>query len=117
MMPTSKKIVFWGRADLLDSSLESILSSQSGWEVVCVPNRSSFKTLNSTVEKTDPEIIIIRIEKDRSNPIFPMQLINDHPDVKVITLGFENNSLEVYSRHTIQIKQVSDLISVLEDNL
>ena len=43
-----------------------------------------------------------------------MELLNDHPDVKVITLGFENNSMEVYSKQTIEIKQVSDLVSVLE---
>ena len=115
-MPNSKKIVFWGSADLLDSSLESILTSQSGWEVVCVSHKAGIRALNIAVEKTNPEIILIRYEKKIiTKPFLPMQLINDHPGVKVITLGFENNSMEVYSKQTILIKQVSDLISVLED--
>jgi len=116
MERNSKKIVFWGRADLLDSSVESILASLVGWEVVCVSNKAGIKALNMAVKKAIPEIIIIRIEKDHTTPIFPMQLINDHPGIKVITLGFDNNSMEVYSKKTILIKQVSDLISVFEDN-
>jgi len=116
MEKKSKKIVFWGRADLLDSSVESILASLAGWEVVCVSNKAGIKALNMAVKKANPDIIIIRFEKNHTIPFLPMQIINDHPGIKVITLGFDNNSMEVYSKQTILIKQVSDLISVFEDN-
>jgi len=114
MMTSSHAIVFWGKEDLLDSSFESILASREGWEVICVSNRENVEALNRAVEKANPEFVIIRYEKNQTTPFLPIQLIKDHPAIRVITIGFDNNAMEVYSKQTIEIKEVSDLISILD---
>jgi hypothetical protein len=110
-----KAIVLWGREDLLDSSIESILISLNVWQVVCVSSKESLDALYQAVNKVDPDFVIIRYEENNYTPLLPMQLIHDHPAMTVIAMGFKNNSMEVYSKQTIVINKVSDLISVLEN--
>lgn len=117
MLPPQKSIVLWGGNDLLDSSIESILTVHSDWKVVCVPGTECLDTLNQVIENTNPSIVIIRCKETITQHALPIQLIHDHPAINVITLGFENNTMEVYSKQTITINQVSDLISILADRI
>ena len=43
-----------------------------------------------------------------------MQLLQDHPGIKVITINLENNSMEVYSKRKVWVKETADLISVMD---
>jgi hypothetical protein len=114
MATSNKTIVMWGMQDLLDSSIQSILTSLQGWNVVYVSNEENVEALHTAIKKFSPAILIIRYEKFETNLLLPMQMIQKYPSLKIITIGFENNSMEVHSKQTIDIKHVSDLISVLD---
>jgi len=113
-MVKSKTIVMWGREDLLSSSVELFLTNQKGWEVISISNEESFNALLEAVDKMHPDVVIIHQGDRSANSSLPMQLIQDHPGLKVITLSLQDNLMEVYSKQKILVKAASDLISVVE---
>ena len=114
MMMKSKKIMLWGREDLLSSSIELFLTAQKGWKVINISDEEKFEALIKAVDKVDPEVVIIH-QGDHSNNSYPlMKLIQDHPRLKVITVSLKDNLMEVYSKQNILVKSASDLISVVE---
>ena len=113
-MMKSKTIVLWGREDLLSSSVELFLTNQKGWEVISISNEESFNALLEAVDKMHPDVVIIHQGDRSTNSSLPMQLIQDYPGLKVITLSLQDNLMEVYSKQNILVKAASDLISAVE---
>jgi hypothetical protein len=109
---TSKTVVLWGSEDILIASVESILASKKEWEVVSLSNKEDIDTLVQAVETTHANIVIMQRGEHSDPTILPMQLIKDLPSLRVITISLENNSMEVFSKQKIWVKDVSDLISV-----
>jgi hypothetical protein len=109
-----KTVVLWGSEDILISSVESILSSNKEWEVISLSNKVDIDALIQVVETTHANIIIMQ-QTGKSDPIFiPMQLLKDIPSLRVITVNLENNSMEVFSKQKILVKDVTDLMSIFE---
>ena len=113
-MMKSKTIVLWGREDLLSSSVELFLTNQKGWEVISISNEESFNALLEAVDKMHPDVVIIHQGDRSTNSSLPMQLIQDYPGLRVITMSLQDNLMEVYSKQKILVKAASDLISVVE---
>ena len=113
-MMKSKTIVLWGREDLLSSSVELFLTNQKGWEVISISNEESFNALLEAVDKMHPDVVIIHQGDRSTNSSLPMQLIQDYPGLRVITMSLQDNLMEVYSKQNILVKAASDLISVVE---
>ncbi len=116
-MTKSRTIVLWGREDLLSSSVELFLTSQKGWRVVSISDEENLEALDLAVEKVNPDFVFIQ-QGDRSGDShLPVQLLEDHPGLKVITFNSQNNLIEVYVKQTIMVKSASDLISIVEAGL
>jgi len=113
-MKKSKKIVLWGREDLLSSSVELFLTNQKGWQVISISDEEKFETLIRAVNKVDPDVVFIHQGDRAGNSNLPMRLLQDHPDLKVITFSLQNNLMEVYGKQNIIIESASDLIAVVE---
>jgi len=109
-----KAIVLWGKEDLLVSSFGYYLASQKNWQVVGISKKESIEILDQAVKETDPDFVIIRLGEYNVTTLLPMQLLQRHPSLKVITVRLENNSMEVYSKYTRETKKATDLISVLD---
>lgn len=115
MMAKSKTVVLWGSEDILISSVESILSTKKEWEVISLSNKEDIDALIQAVEANHANIVIMQQEKTCGPTFLPMQLIKDLPSLKVITVSLDDNSMEVFSKQQIWIKDVSDLMSVFDN--
>jgi len=113
-MMRSKTIVVWGKEDTLKSSIEYFLSARKNWKVVSISNVEDPKALLLAVKTTQPDIVIIYQGCHGCPTYLPLQLLQDYPVIKVITISLENNMIEVYSKQKIMIKQASDLIAAIE---
>jgi hypothetical protein len=114
-MADTKTILIWGNEDVLSSSIGLILDARENWKVVNLSSTVDVDTLIKTVDETQPDIIIFNRTCHNNRNSLPLQFLKDHPGVKVITVNLEDNALEVYSKKKIIVKQVSDLISELEN--
>ena len=113
-MLKSKIIILWGPKDLLGYSVESVLPSRDEWEVIRISSKNSLEFLIREVEKADSEIVIICQGDSAGKKRLPLQLLQKSARLKVITVSPENNSMDVYKKQKIWIKQTSDLISMVE---
>lgn len=115
MLTKSKKIVLWGREDLLIASVGSLLASKYGWEVVSISNTGDVDALVLAVDTIHADTVIIHRQEYHVPISLLIQLLEDLSSLRVIIVGLENNAMEVFNKQTIYVKETSDLISVLEN--
>lgn len=115
MTAKSKKVVLWGSEDILISSVNSILSSKKEWEVISLSNKEDIDVLIQAVETAHASLVIMQKGEEWDSTFLPMQLIKDIPSLRVITVNLESNSMEVFCKQQIWIRDVSDLISVFDN--
>ena len=113
-MAKSWTIVVWGREDLLSFSVELFLTRQKEWHVVSLSDEGNIEALILAIDKLNPNVVCIHQDNRTENSNLPMQLLQNHPGMKVITFSLQDNLIEVYSKHNIMVKSASDLISVVE---
>jgi chemotaxis response regulator CheB len=114
-MTKSKTIVIWGSEGIFGSSIERFLAAKEDWKVVSISNTEDRDALILAVETLQPDIVIIHqgFPDDLAN--LALQLLPNHPAIKVIMVSLENNLMDVYSKQAILAKEASDLITVIEN--
>ncbi len=114
MMQKTKTVILWGREDTLGKGVGIFLNARKGWEVIRITEEQDARFLLQEVERVNPNVVIIYQGDYASETGVPAQLVTSHPGLKVITVSLENNSIEVYNKQKILVKDVSDLLSVVE---
>jgi DNA-binding NarL/FixJ family response regulator len=110
----SMKVILWGREDVLGSAVELFLNTCKEWEVIRISETQNSEDLIQQVEKVAPHVVILYQGDCASQTDLPMLLIQDHPGLKVIMVSLENNSMEMYHKQKIYVKEVSDLLTFVE---
>jgi len=110
----SRKAILWGREDLLVKAVELFLDARAVWEVIRVSSDSGVDTLVQQIKNAKPDVVILCQGKDAGNSALPIQLIQDQDCMKVVTMSLENNFMQVYSKYSVLVHNVSDLLSVIE---
>jgi DNA-binding NarL/FixJ family response regulator len=111
----TKMIVVWGSKDIFSSSIQHLLATREDWKVVSVLNREELDSLILSVKDTCPDIVILR-QGDHDFPSnIPLELLQDHPTIKVVVISLENNLIDIYNKQKILIKDSSDLITAIEN--
>lgn len=109
----SHKAILWGPEILLMDSVEYFLES-ADWEVVKISNECGSDYLIQQVTLAKPAVIILCQERDASDFALLTQLAKAQACLKVIVLSLESNLVQVYGRHNLIMRDVSDLLSVVE---
>ena len=115
-MTKEKLILLCGGEDILSSSIEFTLSTRDDWKVFSISNLKGCETLRKAMETLHPDIVIIHQEFHQDPKHLILQLLMDHPTIKVIMVSLENNMIEVYSKQNILAQEASDLITVIENS-
>ncbi len=114
-----KKIVLWGRDDVLRQSIEQALLAQKGLEVITFSDLIEPELFSHAVDELDPGAIIIHLGDQSSctkqNSDLLMRLIQKHPGIKVITISLENNIVEIFNKQNVHVGAVEDLFSVINN--
>jgi len=117
MRKKQKRILLWGRGDLLSSSVELFLTKQKEWHVFNLLNDENPETLIKKVAELCPDVVIVYRWGYAGDLNLPTNLIQGRPGLKVIAVNPENNVVEVYSKQYITVKSASDLISVVKADM
>lgn len=115
-MAKEQMILLCGGEDILSSSIEFTLSAREDWKVISISNLGGCETVRKAMETLNPDIVIIHQEFHPDPKQLMLQLLQDHPAVKVLMISLENNLIEVYSKQNILAKDASDLITVIENS-
>ena len=116
-MPKPKTVLLWGQNDLLTKAMELFLTAGEAetWEVMKLPADQCISVLVEQVQKIKPDLVILYQAKPLDDADEVGKLIQQQPDLRMITVSLENNVMQVYSKRSITVRQVSDLLSVIEN--
>jgi hypothetical protein len=114
-MTPSKPVILWGREDLVCWAVESSLTNQGEREVIRISDERSFDDLLRIVGETQPGVVIIHQGNCATDTLRPMLILREHPQLKVILVSLENNTIEVFHRKKACIREMSDLLSLIEE--
>jgi hypothetical protein len=113
-MQNSKRVVLWNLEDLLGGVVEFFLGTKQGWEVVNISERKSVDTFIQEVKKQSPQAVIFCKDESEEDTELLLQLLMSCPDVKFVTIHRENNSVEIFKKQQIWLKEVSDLATAMD---
>lgn len=113
-MVKGRKVIFWGREDLLGCSVEMFLSARKEWEVIRLCSGQNDEALMDVIALEKPDVALLYLDKDEGFGTLPMQLIQCYPGLKVIALNLDSNEIEIYNRKKLCIGTISDLLSAVE---
>lgn len=123
-MTKRKTAMLWGQDDVLAQAIEIFLRNEEAWEVIRIPANQCIHSLVEEAQRIKPNLVILYQGKgaDHSDPLMrlieaepELKVIADQPELKIITVSLENNVMQVYSKQSIVVRKVSDLLSVIED--
>jgi hypothetical protein len=115
-MAKSKAAILWARPDLLGSTIEQLLTKVKDWKIIRLYDESDSGLLAREAERVNPDIVIINRSDFASSIMEPLKkLMLDNHEMKLIAINLEDNLVEVYNKQTVSIKEVSDLLSVIEE--
>jgi hypothetical protein len=112
-LATPRTAILWGPKDLLGEAIESLLTTADNWLVIRMYDSQDVHLLPQEVERVKPEIVIIHQGHCTENFPPPIKLIENFPELKIITINPENNLMEVYNKQIVCIKGVVDLLSTI----
>jgi aromatic ring-cleaving dioxygenase len=110
----TKTVILWGGENLLGRAVELFLAARQEWEVIRIVEQDNGESLLQQVERVNPNIVIVYQDNFHSNSSLPLKLLQRRQGLRVIIVSLENNSMEVYNKQKIWVKEISDLISTVE---
>lgn len=116
-MPKLRTVILWGQNDLLTKAMEMLLTENESeqWNIIKLPANQCIAALVEQVQQLKPDLVILYRAKPAADSDELGKLIQQQPDLWMITFSLENNVMQVYNKHSITIRQVSDLLSVIEN--
>lgn len=112
----TKKAVLWGREDLLGQAVGLFLEAERIWDVIRVSSDGGVDHLVQEVKRVNPDVVILCQERIAEDSSLPVRLIQEQLCLKVISVGLESNLMQVYSKHSVIVRGISDLLSIVESS-
>jgi hypothetical protein len=112
--PQEKTVILLGKENLFGSVVESILGSVNTWKIVRISEDHDRNTLVQDIKALNPGVVILYEDKQSIELSLFIQLLEECPELRVITVSPESNSLQIYSKQRVWIKSPSDFISIME---
>ncbi len=106
--------VLWGREELLVDALERLLFYQSDWQVVRFSSDWDDATLLYELKRVVPDVLIVSESVLATDGDRLIQVVEECPRLKIITINLENNLISIYHKQTLSIKEASDLLEIVE---
>ena len=112
--PREKTAVLWGGENLLGSVVESLLDSRNMWRIVRISDDHDKSATIKNIKDLKPGVLIVYKREELVEVQLLIQLLGECPDLKIITVSPESNSVQIYNKQRVWIKNSGDFLSVLE---
>lgn len=108
--------VLWGSEDLFGGAIEALLAGLGNWRTIRIFDERGIDSLTQENERLHPDLLILK-QENIVHDIQPLlRLIRSFPDLRIITINTENNLIEIYDKHLRQIREIADLLSIIDEH-
>jgi DNA-binding NarL/FixJ family response regulator len=116
-LTTPRVIILWKDEDVLLSAIELLLKTKAGWQVVRFADDWEENSLLQIVDELHPDVFIVHEDIFTEKMHLFTKFALEYSKLKILTLSLENNLVNIYNRCTFSIKEVTDLFSIIEDDI
>jgi hypothetical protein len=110
-----KTIILWGQDDVLIRAVEDLLGVETGWRLIRVSDDLNEVSLARTLADITPDVLIVH-ESALGSDIRPLLgFMQAHSQLKIITIGLQNNQMEIYNKKRVCIREASDLLAAISN--
>ena len=108
--------VLWGRDDLLGGAVEALLAGLGNWRTIRIFDERGIVSLTREKGCLNPDLLFVN-QKNIIRDIQPLlRFIQGFPDLRIITIDPDNNLIEVYDKRLRQVREIADLLSVIDEH-
>ena len=111
---TVKRVFVLSRRSIFHEGIETLLSQQEGVEIV--GHNTKPDAALACIEKYNSDVVIVNL--DDPEPILSqtvLSILREKQDVSIIWLSLQDNIIRIYRGENKQVRQLEDLISVIQD--
>lgn len=112
----TKVIILWGEDVLLLKAVELLLNTKENWKVVRLSDQWDDNTLIREVKNVHPDVFVLHEGTFFEKQHLLTKFVQDFPKLRVVSINLDDNLLEIYNKQTIQIKEASELLSIIADD-
>jgi hypothetical protein len=110
-----KTVVLWGQDDVLIRAVEDLLVTVGGWRIIQLSEFLDEAALQQALAETIPDVLIVH-EGVFNGDVRPLiRFVQEYSKLKIITIGLENNQMEIYNKKRVCIKESSDLLAAIQN--
>lgn len=113
--PREKTAVLWGGENLLGSVVESLLDSQNMWRIVRISDDHDKSVIIKNIKDLKPGVLIVYKKEELVEVQLLIQLLDECPDLKIITVSPQSNSVQIYNKQRVWIKSSEDFLSMMDE--
>ena len=110
----NRTVLLLGRDDLLRQAVEHLITESKDWKVTRILDERRVDILIREVGRIKPDVVVISQSDFAHELDLPSKLMQNYPDIKIITIGSESNLVEVYNKQEISIEQAADFLSIID---
>lgn len=114
---SSRKVILWGRVDVLAQAVGQFLKASMTWEVIRVPTEDGVENLVEEMRRVSPDVVILCQERKDDDAFLPILLIQEQLCPKVVTVELESNLIQVYSKQNVIVRGANDLLSIIDSGI
>jgi hypothetical protein len=108
-----KTAILAGPDDLLRQAVELLILDAKDWDVIGIWDEFEVDELIRDVDGKNPDVVVINRGGLTDKMDLPLQLMKGHADITIITIGLEDNLMDVYNRQKVSISGASDLLLII----
>jgi len=112
-MQKSKRVILWNLEDLLRWVVEFFLGSKQDWEVVSISEKKGADNFIQELKKQNPDVVIFCKDESEEDAEVLMKLLQNCPEIKFVAINRGNNSVDVFKKQKIWLKEASDLATIV----
>jgi DNA-binding NarL/FixJ family response regulator len=107
-----KNVLIIQSENLLEAGLLTLLSSFEGIQVYGM-RIEDLPTLPASLHNQQPDVLILdeTVAQTHLESILP--LLMSYPKVRTIVVSLSENSLSIYDKSQVSVKQISDFLTIL----
>lgn len=95
-------------------AVEHLLVHKHEWRAVRISSEWDEETMTRELQGIIPDVLVVSESVLTEDGYRLIQIVEEYPKLKIITISLENNLIEIYHKQTLGINEASDLLEIIE---
>lgn len=95
-------------------AVEHLLVQKHEWRAIRISSEWDEETMALKLKGIFPDVLVVSESVLTDDGYRLIQIVEEYPKLKIITINLENNLIEIYHKQTLGINEASDLLEIIE---